>query len=103
MTIRTFEIEFDGSAQSLDTLLAATVQDVAVYAVDIQAHASNSNTFTVGGSTVSANLGIVIPTPVSNIPEAPYRVGDFGGKSLYLKDIFVFGTSTQKARILVFA
>ena len=102
MTLRSLTLTFSGSAQALSTLLSATVADVPVYAVDIQADNNNSNVFYVGGSDVDANKGIEIPIPVSSVPEAPYRIGDFGGRNLYLRDVYVLGTASQTAHILVF-
>lgn len=102
MTLRSYAITFSGSAQALSTLLTATVQDVEVYAVDIQADAGNANAFYVGDSAVTSSTGIRVPVPVSSVPEPPYRIGDFGTPRLRLADVYVLGTASQKARVLVF-
>lgn len=103
MTLRSAVITFSGSVQLLSTALAAGVTDVAVYAVDIQADAGNAAVFHVGSPTVSATDGIRIPVPDTSVPAPPYRIGDFGGRNLELKDVGIIGTAGQKARVLVFA
>jgi hypothetical protein len=102
MTLRTFTITFTGSAQQLSSLLT-TEQDVPVYAMDIQAEPGNANACYVGDSTVSTSNGIRIPVPVTSVPEAPYRIGDFGSPQLLLSDVYMIGNAAQGARILVFA
>ena len=103
MTLRTAVLTLNGSAQALSSILAEGVQDIAVYAIDLQADAGNANAVYVGASDVSATNGIRIPVPVSSVPEAPYRIGSFEETTVALGDVYVIGTNTQKLRVLVFA
>ena len=103
MTLRSYVLTLNGSIQQLSTLLAATVQDVPVYCIDLQCDAANANAVYVGASDVDANKGIRLPVPVSSVPEAPYRIGSFDEANVYMADVFVIGTNSQKLRVLVFA
>lgn len=103
MTLRSYAMTFNGSAQQLSSLLTAGVLDVPVYCVDIQADPANSNPIYVGGSDVSASVGIRIPVPLDSIPEPPYRIGDAADADMRLGDVYVLGTNGEKARILIFA
>jgi hypothetical protein len=102
MTLKNYTLTFSGSAQSLSTLLAATVEDVEVYAIDIQADTGNANVCYVGAADVAAGTGIRIPVPVTTVPEPPYRIGDFGTPKIRMANVYMLGTASQKAHILVF-
>lgn len=92
-----------GTIKALSLILAEGVADSEVYAVDLQADASNSNPLYVGASDVTSSTGVRVPTPSLSTPEAPYRLGDFKDKAIRLGDIYVTGTTGDKVHILVFA
>jgi len=102
MTLRSGVVTFTGAAQSLASILGTGVLDASAYAVDIQADSANAAVFYVGGADVAATNGMRIPIPVSSVPSPPYRIGDFNAKGLKLADIYVLGTTNQKAHVLAF-
>lgn len=71
--------------------------------IAFQADAANTAECYVGGPTVAAATGMQIPKPVTNIPVAPFVLGEFDDGSINAGDFYLFGTLNDKVHVLVLA
>lgn len=94
-------LTLSGAAQQLAAAL--DLPGVRVRSISLQAGAANANPVFLGGPEVSATVyGVRLPTPVTNIPAAPYMLED-ADESTTLENWYVIGTSTEKLHVLVVA
>ena len=96
-----YVLTLDGSAQRLSGVLGADVQEIPIGQLILQADGGNAAVVGVGFSdaVTTSSCAATIPAAVAGVPAAPLLLGPFKPSQLFLSQIWVVGTSTQKLRI----
>jgi hypothetical protein len=102
MAVAHYVLTLTGSAQALSTVSGATVDTVRT--VSMQPGTANANPVYVGASGVSSTVfGVRLEVPVTNIPPAPFMLGETQSQIGHFKlsDVYVIGTNAEKLHLLV--
>jgi hypothetical protein len=99
--VTSFVVTLSGGADQV-TVPSVDVR-VGLREIAFQADPTNTAECYVGGPTVAASNGMQIPKPVTNIPVAPFVLGEFDDGSIDVQDFYLFGTLNDKVHVLVLA
>ncbi len=96
-----YVLTLDGTAQPLSAVLANGIQESPIGQLILQADGGNGAVIGVGFSNAvtTASCAATIPAASGGVPAAPLLLGPFKPSQLFLSQIWVIGTSTQKLRI----
>lgn len=100
MAYQHLTVTLTGAAQQLIANITAT-QNIPIREITFQEDGSNGNAVFIGGATVTtADYGIRIPVPVTNVPAAPVKLGPYAWSGpMKLGDFWIIGTAGQKLHV----
>jgi hypothetical protein len=94
-------ITLTGAAQQLIANITPA-QNIPIREISFQEDGSNGAAVFIGSSSgvTTADYGIRIPVPVTNVPAAPVRLGPYATSGpIKLGDFWVIGTAAQKLHV----